>query len=217
MSSQNATNLTLSTATVTDAAFRQYLHLVDQVVGALRRRLPSSVQSDDLLAAGRFGLLKALRSSRHASEEMFRAYARMRIKGAIVDELRRLDWAPRRSRARAMAAAAPDSCARGRAAVTVVGFDDLASDAASLATEMESPFDHVVEKHTVQRMNGAIGQLPLREREIIRLRYFEEVPSKDVALALGISEARVSQLHARATERLRGFLDESAERPLEAA
>jgi RNA polymerase sigma factor for flagellar operon FliA len=72
-----------------------YLPLVKTVVGRLAMTLPSHVNSDDLYSAGLVGLLNAMRRFNPKSGTSFETYARVRIRGAIFDELRRLDWVPR--------------------------------------------------------------------------------------------------------------------------
>ena len=73
----------------------QYLPLVKAVVGRLAMSLPSHVNSDDLYSAGLVGLLNAVRRFNPATGSSFEHYARVRIRGAVFDELRRLDWVPR--------------------------------------------------------------------------------------------------------------------------
>ncbi|MEP6663927.1 MAG: FliA/WhiG family RNA polymerase sigma factor [Verrucomicrobiota bacterium] len=72
----------------------QYLPLVKTVAGRLAMSLPSHVNMDDLHSAGLIGLLNAIRRF-DARSGSFESYARVRIRGAIFDELRRLDWVPR--------------------------------------------------------------------------------------------------------------------------
>jgi len=73
----------------------EYLPLVKTVVGRLAMTLPSHVNSDDLYSAGLVGLLNAMRRFNPANGTSFETYARVRIRGAVFDELRRLDWVPR--------------------------------------------------------------------------------------------------------------------------
>jgi RNA polymerase sigma factor for flagellar operon FliA len=73
----------------------QYLPLVKAVVGRLAMTLPAHVNSDDLYSAGLVGLLNAVRRFDIKSGSSFEHYARVRIRGAVFDELRRLDWVPR--------------------------------------------------------------------------------------------------------------------------
>jgi RNA polymerase sigma factor FliA len=72
-----------------------HLPLVKTVVGRLALSLPSHILLDDLHSAGLVGLLDAVRRFNPAAGTPFESYARFRIRGAVFDELRRLDWVPR--------------------------------------------------------------------------------------------------------------------------
>ena len=74
---------------------QQYLPLVKTVVGRLSMTLPMHVNTDDLYSAGLVGLLNAVRRFNPKAGVSFETYARVRIRGAIFDELRKLDWVPR--------------------------------------------------------------------------------------------------------------------------
>ena len=74
---------------------QQHLALVRQVVGRLAMSMPSHVDQDDLYSSGLVGLLNAVRNFDPQGGSTFESYARVRIRGAIFDELRRLDWVPR--------------------------------------------------------------------------------------------------------------------------
>lgn len=226
-SERAVTGSTMTTPTSQDIT--DHLPLVERIVAHFMRRLPRSVQRDDLMAAGTLGLFHALRSSAHTCPEMFASYARIRIRGSIVDELRRHDWSPRRRKdpSASMGAtgngppalATVTSIAPGanpsvpvRARVAVVGFDDLpAGSTAGLAEECMSPLEDVLERRAHEALHAAVAELPEREREIVRMRYFQGMPSKAIAEIMGLSEARISQLHARATTRLKQLLGDSAE------
>jgi RNA polymerase sigma factor for flagellar operon FliA len=73
----------------------RYLPLVKTVVGRVAINLPSHVNLDDLNSAGLVGLLNAVRNYDPEGGSSFESYARVRIRGAVLDELRRLDWVPR--------------------------------------------------------------------------------------------------------------------------
>ena len=183
-----------------------YMPIVHRVVARMMRRLPSSVLRDDLVAAGTLGLLYALRSSTHTCNEMFVAYARIRVQGAVMDELRKHDWSPRRRRAR------PDGKERADRAVpvsvSVVRFDDLPEGTSpfALPDEGASPLDDLIAHRERNALQGALSTLPEREALVLRMRYFDDMPSKSIAAAMSVSEARVSQLNARANLRLRAYL-----------
>ncbi|MEN9573743.1 MAG: polymerase sigma factor FliA [Verrucomicrobiota bacterium] len=74
---------------------QQYLPLVKAVVGRLAMALPAHVDADDLHSAGLVGLLNAVRHYDPTAGTSFETYARIRIRGAVFDELRKLDWVPR--------------------------------------------------------------------------------------------------------------------------
>lgn len=82
-------------STTENSLIEEYLPLVKAVVGRLAMTLPSHVNSDDLYSAGLVGLLNAVRRFNPKSGSTFNTYARVRIRGAVFDELRRLDWVPR--------------------------------------------------------------------------------------------------------------------------
>lgn len=73
----------------------QYAPLVKRIAHHLASRLPASVQLEDLIQAGMIGLLEAARQYDAAQGASFQTYAGIRIRGAMLDEMRRLDWTPR--------------------------------------------------------------------------------------------------------------------------
>ena len=194
--------------------FASHMHLVLGIVADFMRRVPRSVQREDLVAAGSVGLLHALRSKKHTCPEMLAAYARIRIRGAIIDELRRHDWSPRRRRTPQTATVPspvitnmPATPAEKPEGVVVIGFDDLPPTHA-LREEGPSPLEQVETSRENGDLRRAVNKLPARERSIINMRYFEDKSSKAIATSMGLSEARVSQLLARATSQLKTLLVE---------
>jgi RNA polymerase sigma factor for flagellar operon FliA len=74
---------------------QKYTPLVAAVMGRLAMTLPDHVDRDDLYSTGLIGLLQALRNYNPACGTSFETYARVRVRGAMLDELRRMDWVPR--------------------------------------------------------------------------------------------------------------------------
>lgn len=182
----------------------EYMPLVHYIVGTMLPRLPPNVLRDDLVAAGTVGLLDALRRQ-SASERgaEFAWYARVRIRGAIVDELRAQDWLSRRARRR--------FTAEERTSAAFVGIEDFPEERRAIADEAApSPEAQVCQKSEASAIAKAVDRLPVRERSIITAHYFEGVQLRTIAHDLGVSEPRVSQLHARAVARLREYLGEAA-------
>src|SRR5471032_1467502 len=79
----------------------RYLPLVRNVVDRIKLNVPAHVDADDLYSVGITGLIAAVRKFDPEQGSTFASYASLRIRGAILDELRRMDWCPRRARARA--------------------------------------------------------------------------------------------------------------------
>ena len=202
----------ISTITPTNDGFASHMHLVLSIVADFMRRVPRSVQREDLVAAGSVGLLHALRSQKHTCPEMLAAYARIRIRGAVIDELRRHDWSPRRRRTAEskevpVLTNGPVVKAEEKPGVVIVGIEDL-PPSHSLCEQGLSPLEEVELRRSNIQVRSAVEKLPTRERTIVQMRFFQDVPSKAIASTLGLSEARISQLLARATSQLRQLLTE---------
>jgi RNA polymerase sigma factor FliA len=80
---------------IRDALIEGYLYLVKFVVGRVGSCLPSHIKLDDLYSSGVTGLVKAVEKYDPSKNSKFESYAVLLIKGAIIDELRELDWIPR--------------------------------------------------------------------------------------------------------------------------
>jgi RNA polymerase sigma factor for flagellar operon FliA len=185
-----------------------YMPLVHQVVARMLRKLPPNVLREDLTSAGAFGLIDALRKSADRGPA-FEWYARVRIRGAVVDELRAQDWLTRRARSRVARGQADGTCGSS----AVVGFDDLSdAQANSFADESVATPEAQVEMRLDRRiLERAVRDLPERESNIVSWHYFDDVPFKTIATRLGVSEPRISQLHSRAIGLLRAsMVDPSA-------
>ena len=78
-----------------DSLILEYLPLVKQIAGRLAIGLPSHIEEDELIACGIVGLLEALERYNPSSEASFKTFATWRIRGAMLDELRKITWMPR--------------------------------------------------------------------------------------------------------------------------
>ena len=216
-----------------DALVLRHGELVKRIAYHLAGRLPHSVEVDDLIQAGMVGLLEA--ATHYASDRgaSFETYAGIRIRGAMIDALRKLDWAPRsvHRKARAAATAIRDVEAReGREArdsevaeamgIAVEEYHQILQD--SLACQLSSMDDsgsatEVADRHADPLRDAesgalraslaqAITNLPERERLVMSMYYDDELNLKEIGAVLGISESRVCQLHGQALVRLRARL-----------
>ncbi len=180
----------------------EYTPLVHKIVGGFQRRLPRNVLREDLIAAGMAGLWDAIRRHGEKKDEGFEWYVRVRVRGAILDELRAQDWLSRR--ARRAAAATGDSLPP-----RVVRLDDVGEweQNRCLATLPEAEAE-LSEQLVRDHLQKAVETLPERERLIVSEHYFNHVKFKSLGERLGVSEPRISQLHSRAMQRLRSAVND---------
>lgn len=180
------------------------LPIVHSEAHRLHARLPASVELDDLIGAGQLALLSAVARFDPGAGATIETYVTRRVRGALIDELRAADWAPRRVRASGQAPAVyslsrtfETVCETGdREGVGEYGVEHVdpgAVDPASLA-ELRDQVDWVWRR-----------LLP-RERQVLAL-YFAGVYLQDIARSLRVSKGRVVQIKQRAIRRLRGLAD----------
>lgn len=196
-----------------DRLILHYLPLVRQVAAVVSRKLPRTVEVDDLAGWGTFGLIEAIDSFEVDRGIAFSGFARFRIRGAIMDELRRLDWLPRSVRDTQKQAT--------RTALQAPANDDAVDPALKLSVTAAIPrfvpladaFTMQVAATTTQIASSRMEMIDTRdhllrglcrtERLILILYYCEGLRMREVAQTLGISEGRVSQLCSQAVARLR--------------
>jgi len=127
-----------------------YSPLVKYVAGRMASGLPAHVEEADLISYGLVGLISAIKRFELAREIKFETYALPRIKGAIIDELRSLDWVPRSVRARAREIE--------RANVKLEGRFQRAPTDEEMASELEMTMDEFQEA-LLQISNSTIAAL----------------------------------------------------------
>ena len=204
----NNTAAPVASHRATSEDVEKHLGLVHQVVARFMRKLPANVDRGDLVAAGMYGLVTSLERNGGDDGNTFEGYAKMRIRGAILDELRSQDWLSRRARW-----AANEKGETYQGPTSLVGLDDVneAERSARMADgETPDALSVLETAGTKTELHAAVEQLPDRERLIVAKHYFEGVRLKDIGKILGVSEPRISQLHSRAIGRLRDFLAEAA-------
>lgn len=180
-----------------NAQILKYKHLVDAIVGGFIKKLPRNVAKDDIHQAAMVGLWDGL--TRHTHVDNLEAYLRIRIQGAILDELRSQDWLPRRFR-EAMEDAEAE--AHTSPSAVVVRIEDVSpwEQQDCLAVDQEATQTIARE---VSLLLNVLEKLPSRERAILEAHYVRGVPFVDIALTMGVSQARISQLHHQALKRVK--------------
>lgn len=216
-----------------DELVETHMPLVKKIALHMMARLPDHIQLEDLMQAGMVGLLEAARKYESGQGATFETYAGIRIRGAIVDEIRRGDWVPRsvhRNARRISDAVQTIEAREGRDArdaeiadelgVTLDDYHSQASDATTgrlfsldeLAEKQDHINDQAPEDGPAGTLQDAdfrtalaeeIEKLPERERLVLSLYYQDELNLKEVGAVLEVSESRVSQIHGQAAARLR--------------
>jgi RNA polymerase sigma factor for flagellar operon FliA len=219
----------------------EHLPVVRFLARRIHERLPQHVDIEDLVSAGVVGLLDAFAKFDPEKKVQFRSYAQFRIRGAILDSLRTLDWSPRelRRKGRAVEEAIRVLTARmGRPPhenevaqemeLSLDEYQQLLGDLKGLeigtlhmernedsgeeelayvpGNPEEDPLFRCLRGELEDRLTDAIQNLPDRERLVMTLYYFEEMTMREIGLALGVVESRVSQVHASAVVHLRSAL-----------
>lgn len=179
-----------------------------QIVGGIQRRLPRTVDRNDLLSAGMAGLWQATCRAT-VYDEGFEWYVRTRIRGAVLDELRHQDWLPRRMRADA---------AEGEHLPSIVLYGDeadLGSAEHRLGQTTEEELSDLLVNRKELRvlLEAELAKLPDRQQYVLAGRYFRGQKFKDLAAVLGISEPRVFQIATKGLAQLRAGWGLVAYRP----
>lgn len=217
------------------ALVTSYANLVKRIAHHVKARLPDSVQLDDLIQAGMIGLLEAHENYDGSRGANFETFASIRIRGAMIDEVRRGDWTPRsvHKNGRKLDGALRAAQAKlGRppqereiAAELGVSMDDYFTMLNDTVGHKLVSFEEAVEGDEAEpgthdlgalfestafreQLAEAIRTLPEREQLILSLYYDQELNLKEVGAVIGVGESRVSQLMSQATARLRAHLED---------
>jgi len=216
---------------------RAHMPLVGHLVREMLARVPAHVNRDDLLSAGYAALVAAARGFDEERGVPFARFAAARVRGALLDELRGLDWASRsvRQRARRTDTARQELTAElGRTPTaaevaahlgcTVEDIESADDDVAravvfslqgfatvgadDMVTEPSAgPEELLIRRERLGYLRHAIDVLPERLRAVITGYFFEERPMARIAEELGVTESRVSQLRAEALALLKDGLN----------
>lgn len=222
---------------------QQYLPLVKTVVGRLAMTLPAHAATEDLYSAGLVGLLNAVRRYNHKTGVLFETYARVRIRGAVFDELRRLDWVPRSVHDKARKVEdvmrkleqkkgqVPTNFEMAKALdmtedeyehllneirpATFVCLDSVRSaEQEGEATQHEAvadsgqpdPGNATARRELARIIARRLEHLPDMQRKVLALYYFEDLRLREIAEVFGVTESRISQIHAAAILSIKSYL-----------
>jgi RNA polymerase sigma factor FliA len=210
---------------------RGHLPLVHHLVRDLLGRIPSHVRRDELVSAGMLALVTSAKSYDPSRGVIFARYAAIRIRGALADELRSMDWASRtvRAKAREMDTVAGQLATDGRQPTTaeiagamgiaVSEVHDIAADVRRAATVSlqalpgdgadrisapgANPESIVLGREQLGHLRDAIAELPERLKHVVEAYFYQQRTMADIAAELGVTESRVSQIRTEALALMR--------------
>jgi RNA polymerase sigma factor FliA len=215
-----------------EALVLRHAELVKRIAYHLAGRLPPSVEVEDLIQAGMLGLLEAAGNFSAGRGASFETYAGIRIRGAMIDALRKLDWAPRSVHRKAREVAevireleretgheARDADIATRMGISLGEYHRIVQDAANcqLASlddgqasehgdDGGDPFIETADEGFRDALAHAISELPERERLVMSMYYRDELNLKEIGAVMKVTESRVCQLHGQALSRLKARL-----------
>jgi RNA polymerase sigma factor for flagellar operon FliA len=213
-----------------------HVGLVKRVALHLKGRLPNFMELDELIQVGMIGLIEA-KSSFDASKGVeFEIFAKNRVRGAILDQVRKLSYLPRSaivSIREHNEASALLTGQLGREAsqselaefmgkdiesfqkervhahrFQTVSLETQLPDTVDMpAGESDNPEARVAQEQFMDTLMASIESLPERERTVVSLYYVEEMNLKEIGAVLDVSESRISQILSSSVKKLRRFID----------
>ena len=213
----------------------QYLPLVKRIVSQLSLQANQVMDREDMEQIGLMGLLEGLRRYGEPDEN-FGRFAAMRIRGAILDELRRLDWRPRQVRqqvhkvrdairelSRQLGRPPEEGEILAATGLSEKEYQDFlwdeSSEAIASLDELLQKGDDVLSNAaegfeeqvvTQDMLAQALRRLTERERLVLTLYYQHDLSLKEIGLVLEVSDARVCQLCKQAITKARRYLTDNA-------
>lgn len=212
----------------------EYVPLVKRVVRQLTSQIGGIMDREDMEQVGLMGLLDALRRYGSAPDAKFGAYASVRVRGTILDELRRQDWRPRtvRQASHRMRDAVRELTRRlGRNpsdadivrelgitatdlhdyrlaenAEMLVSFDEILAELSNVPSHSQTPEAALMTRRSLEQ---ALHTLDEREQRVIQLYYEFDLSLKEIAAVLGLTEVRICQINKGALRKMKVVLQDS--------
>jgi RNA polymerase sigma factor for flagellar operon FliA len=222
-----------------NALAETHLALIGYNVNEVLARVPSHVSRADLMSAGAMALVKAARSFDDTKGVPFARYASLRIRGALVDELRSMDWIPRGARRRARTAADVSDMLTSRLGrtptrpeiaqamgITVAEVEAAHADANTRVLSMDAfegavsdtlvdstvgPLDALVNAEQIEYLRAGIECLPEKLAYVVDQLFFHDRPVAELADEMGLTRSRISQLRTEALALLKDGLNANLE------
>lgn len=209
-----------------------YVPLVKRIVRQLGAQVGGAIDRDDMEQIGLMGLLEALRRYGEPDAQ-FGGFAALRIRGAILDELRRQDWRPRSVRqeshrlrdalreltrrlgrqpleaelrqALGISADEYQAFLLAENAEVIASFDELLHEMSSLPSAARTPEEQLMLRRSLAQ---ALSVLDEREQRVVQMYYEFELSYREIAAVLDLTDARVCQLNKGALQKMKAFLQQ---------
>jgi RNA polymerase sigma factor for flagellar operon FliA len=211
---------------------QSHLGLVRKIAWHVHARVSSAIEVEDLIQIGMIALIEAARAFEDRGHAAFATYATVRVRGSMIDQLRKsatlVRSAIRRRREFGAARASLEgllgrpatdeemaerleltveayrTAASATHAVRYESIDDVYSDHSEwFADEAPSAFDNLARGDLKRAISGAVGTLPEREALVLQLYYVEEMNLEEIGQVLDVGAARVCQIKKAALDKLR--------------
>jgi len=204
--------------------------LVKKIALHIKKRLPSFIELDDLLQAGFVGLLEARKQYKLNMGSSFETFASIRIRGSIIDSLRKNSWGTRETikNMRRISDAISKIEQRNHkqpsseeiaaelgisveehveicqqiSISNVVSIDVVDEDNSLLGDEADNPSEIIQHEDIIKNIKDILETLPEREQMVLSLYYIEEFTFKQIGEILDLTEARICQLHSQSISRI---------------
>ncbi len=220
-------------AALKDRIARSFASRIKAIALHLKAKLPAHIELQDLISAGTLGLMEALGKYRPDLGIRFETFAENRVRGAMLDELRRMDWFSRGMRQKikkleqiirefeqenghppsreelqnltGQSHTELESTMEALSSQIVLSLDAVQEQSVNFpeGPAMQEPFASVAFQDIVDKLAHLIDKLNEREKLVLSLYYTEELNMKEVAMTLEITEGRVSQIHSQALGKLK--------------
>ena len=209
----------------------EHFSLVRRTAFHLKSRIPPFIELEDLVQAGLEGLIQASNAYDVSKNVTFEGFAKLRIRGAMLDEVRRLSYATRTTvtiKKEQSEAVEHLSNLKGRPPTSsevasylgksldvyekerliAQGSETLSSDSNDYLVEEEieessDPSERIALEESLSQLQELIQDLPERTQLVLSLYYVEELNLKEIAAILSVSEGRISQILNESAAKLR--------------
>jgi RNA polymerase sigma factor FliA len=206
-------------------AFRSYSKAI---ASGVLRKLPPSVDKDDIFGAAELGLVEAARTFDASRGVLFKTFAFYRIRGAIYDGLRKMAWFSKaqyqqykfeRAANEYLSDYASSPAPEGPAEEEVEELQNIASSVVNcymlsfdqlqieVAGGGQGSEEELVRMETLQSIKTCVAALPEKNRQVIELYYSHDMNMDEIGKKLGLSKSRICRIHSKSLEMLKDAME----------